>query len=62
MRVREYDGGRESTKDDISKLDATGGYCVAQSEIIFTQKLREIVEENKEKSQSTAIQVSGSML
>jgi len=60
--VRKYDGGWKGTKDDVSKLDAAGWYRVAQSEVVFTEEIGEIVEENKKESQSAAVQVTGSML
>jgi hypothetical protein len=62
MWVRKCNGGREGAKDDVSQLNATGWYCIAKSEVIFAQELGKIVEENKEESQSAAIQVPGSML
>ena len=62
MWVRECDGRREGTKNDVSKLDTAGWYHVAKSEVIFAEELGKIVEENQKESQSAAIQIPGSML
>jgi hypothetical protein len=60
--VGKGDSQWKGTEDNVSQLDAARWYHVTEGEVIFAEKLWEIVKENEEESQSTTIQVSGSML
>lgn len=58
MRVREHDCGRESTEDDVSELDATRRDRVAEREVVLTEEVREIVEDDQEQAKDSTVEVS----
>jgi hypothetical protein len=62
MWIREYDGRGKGAKNNVSELNATRWDGITKSEVIFTKELWEIVEKDEKKSQSAAIQISGSVL
>lgn len=62
MRVGENQCRRESTEDDVSKLDATWRNGITKSEVVLAQKLGEVMKEHKEKAESPTIQVFRSEL
>lgn len=57
MWVGKSESGGEGTQDYIAKLDAGGRNNVAKGEVIFAQEFREVVQENQDKPESTAIKV-----
>ena len=46
MGVGENQGRGESAEDDVSELDTTRWDYITKCEVVFAQKLREIVEED----------------
>jgi len=55
MRVGKDDGHRERAEDDVAKLNATRGDDITETKVVFAKELREVMEENEEKSERPAI-------
>lgn len=62
MRVGEDQRRGERTENDVSKLDAPWRDCITESEVVLAQELGKVMKENKEKTESPAIQVFRSEL
>jgi hypothetical protein len=58
MRVRKDDRHRERAEDDVAKLDATRRNGIAETKVVFTKELWEIMKKDKEESEGAAIQIT----
>jgi hypothetical protein len=55
MGVRKDDRHGERAEDDVAKLNATRRNDIAETKVIFTKELWEVVKEDEEKSEGPAI-------
>jgi len=55
MGIRKDDRHRERAEDDVAKLNATWRNDIAETKVVFAKELREVMKEDKEKSEGPAI-------
>ena len=62
MGIGEHDVGREGAKDDVAELDAPLRDDIAEGEVILAQEFGEVVEEDKEETERSSVEISGGWL
>jgi hypothetical protein len=56
--IRKRDGTWESTEDDVAKLYTAGRYRITQGEVVFAEEFGEVVQEDKEQSKGSTVQIT----